>query len=181
MPPSQNDFSLENQFQSDSGRCSCLHWFSISPGIFLISICLQINNISLKPCLLSMVIIMLALSSLLVILIFISLRLMQMIVTHRSLISLSSKISSLLLSGDALASWHCASSLYNGSIRHNFQEIHYIVVKRFLEYLCGATNYAMCYYSVSTENQIMLAYTEANYACRWSQWPQESQWFHFLS
>jgi hypothetical protein len=56
------------------------------------------------------------------------------------------------------------SSLYNGSICHNFQEIHYIVVKRFLKYLCGATKYALCYYYVSTEHQIMLAYTEAKYA-----------------
>ena len=46
----------------------------------------------------------------------------------------------------------------------NFREIHCTAVKRILKYLRGTTDFALCYSSVSTGNQVMLAYTDANYA-----------------
>ena len=46
----------------------------------------------------------------------------------------------------------------------NFREIHCTAVKRILKYLRGTTDYALCYSSVSTGNQVLLAYTDADYA-----------------
>ena len=45
----------------------------------------------------------------------------------------------------------------------NFREIHCTAVKRILKYLRGTTNYALCYSSASTRNQVMLAYTNVDY------------------
>ena len=46
----------------------------------------------------------------------------------------------------------------------NFREIHCTAVKRILKYLRGTTDFALCYSSVSTGNQVLLAYTDADYA-----------------
>ena len=46
----------------------------------------------------------------------------------------------------------------------NFREIHCTAVKRILKYLRGTTDFALCYSSVSTSNQVLLAYTDADYA-----------------
>ena len=46
----------------------------------------------------------------------------------------------------------------------NFREIHCTAVKRILKYLRGTTDFALCYSSVSTGNQILVAYTDADYA-----------------
>ena len=46
----------------------------------------------------------------------------------------------------------------------NFLEVHCTGVKRIIKYLCGTTNYAICYASISTRNQVLLVYTDADYA-----------------
>ena len=46
----------------------------------------------------------------------------------------------------------------------NFREIHCTAVKRILKYLQGTTDFALCYSFVSTGNQVLLAYTDADYA-----------------
>lgn len=46
----------------------------------------------------------------------------------------------------------------------NFREIHCTAVKRILKYLRGTTDFALCYSSVSTGNQVLLAYTDADFA-----------------
>ena len=46
----------------------------------------------------------------------------------------------------------------------NFREIHCTAVKRIFKYLRGTTNFALCYSRMSTGNQILLAYTDADYA-----------------
>jgi len=46
----------------------------------------------------------------------------------------------------------------------NFREIHCNAVKRILKYLRGTTDFALCYSSVPTGNQVLVAYTDADYA-----------------
>lgn len=46
-----------------------------------------------------------------------------------------------------------------------FLAIHCIAVKRIFKYLCDTTKHALCYSFVSTWNQVLLDYTDANYAC----------------
>ena len=46
----------------------------------------------------------------------------------------------------------------------NFREIHCTAVKRILKYLRGTTDFALCYSFVSTGNQELIAYTDADYA-----------------
>ena len=46
----------------------------------------------------------------------------------------------------------------------NFREIHCTAVKRILKYLRGTTDFALCYSSISTGNQELIAYTDADYA-----------------
>ena len=46
----------------------------------------------------------------------------------------------------------------------NFREIHCTAVKRILKYLRGTTDFALCYSSVPTGNQVLVAYTDADYA-----------------
>ena len=46
----------------------------------------------------------------------------------------------------------------------NFREIHCTALKRILKYLCGTTDYALCYSPDTTAPNSLVAYTDADYA-----------------